>query len=248
MSNLKIDRTAVSEYSVISNAFIDQFMRDADGDQVKVYLYLIYAANVSAPVTVSSIAAGCGISEKKVFGALSYWEKESLLSVFYENGEPVTVKFTPIASAVSAREKHQITRDRMRQILEENKEAQQLIFIASEFFGRPLTPVESRNLLYFYDRLSFPFALCEYLLEYSIEHGAKDLRYVEATGLGWHQEGIRTLSQAKAKHPARPASAETKNEPAGSRRAAGKQRNFAEHDYDFREQERLAKEKMFRKK
>ena len=248
MSNLKIDRTAVSEYSVISNAFIDQFMRDADGDQVKVYLYLIFAANTAAPVNVSSIASGCGISEKKVLSALSYWEKESLITVFYESGDPVTVKFAPVSQAVSAREKHQITRDRMRQILEENKEAQQLIFIASEFFGRPLTAVESRNLLYFYDRLSFPFALCEYLLEYSIEHGAKDLRYVEATGLGWHSEGIRTLAQAKAKHPAKPVSAEARGEAAAPKSAAKKYRNFAEHDYDFREQERLAKEKMFRKK
>ena len=248
MASLKLDRTAISEYSVIPNAFIDPFMRDADGDDVKVYLYLVYASSASVSITIPSIAEGCGISEKKVQSALSHWEKESLLTLFYEDGELVTVKFASVSSAISAREKHQITRDRMRQIMDDNKEAGQLVFIASEYFGRPLTAPESRTLLFFYDNLAFPFSLCEYLLEYSKEHGAKDMRYVEATGLGWHAEGIRNLSQAKAKHPAKPADPSEKKDAAAPKSAAKKYKNFAEHDYDFKEQEKLAKERMFRKK
>ena len=43
-------------YSSISNFFIDYYMTDANGDFVKIYLYLVRLMSSSGPVAVSDIA------------------------------------------------------------------------------------------------------------------------------------------------------------------------------------------------
>ena len=83
------DRTSVP------NIFIDQYMKDANGDFVKVYLYLLRSTNSEDPAaSVSDIADLLNLTEKDVIRALKYWVKEQVLQVSYdENGEPVDITF-----------------------------------------------------------------------------------------------------------------------------------------------------------
>jgi DnaD/phage-associated family protein len=75
----------------VSNIFIDEYMSDANGEYVKIYLYLLRL--MSTPGTtfsISSIADKFEHTEKDVRRALCYWEKMHLLRLEYDSGQNLT--------------------------------------------------------------------------------------------------------------------------------------------------------------
>jgi DnaD/phage-associated family protein len=81
--------------------------------------------------------------------------------------------------------------------LSDQTDIQQLLFIASQYVGKPLSPTEISNLLYFYDELHMSTDLIEYLVEYCVSKGSKSPHYMETVAFSWAKEGIRTVSDAK---------------------------------------------------
>lgn len=91
MCKLIFDGSDLTSFTSISNIFIDNYMPQANGDYVKIYLYLL--RNISNPQTMdnfscATIAEQFSLIESDVFRALKYWEKQNLLSLtFNEDGE-----------------------------------------------------------------------------------------------------------------------------------------------------------------
>ncbi|MCD7819646.1 MAG: DnaD domain protein [Lachnospiraceae bacterium] len=81
--------------TVIQNSFIDQYMPHANGEFVKVYLYLLRCSNSGRELSLSSIADVFEHTEKDVQRALIYWEKQRLIRIQRKpDGEFESVTFT----------------------------------------------------------------------------------------------------------------------------------------------------------
>lgn len=66
-----------SNVTVVSNQFIDEYMAAANGEYVKVFLYLL--RHEGEPVQVSSIADALNHTESDISRALSYWNRLGVL-------------------------------------------------------------------------------------------------------------------------------------------------------------------------
>ncbi|MCR5754243.1 MAG: DnaD domain protein [Acetatifactor sp.] len=73
----------------------------------------------------------------------------------------------------------------------------QLLFIAESYIGKPLTPSEMKSILFFTDVLHFSDDLIDYLLQYCVDRGKKDFKYIEKVAVNWAEEGIATPKQAQ---------------------------------------------------
>ncbi len=78
---MKIYTDTPEGFTVIQNVFIDQYMPHANGEFVKVYLYLLRCANTGRELSLSSIADVFEHTEKDIQRALAYWEKQQLLRI-----------------------------------------------------------------------------------------------------------------------------------------------------------------------
>lgn len=68
----------------VSNTFIDEYMADANGEFVKVYLYLLrHLGNAALDLSISTIADCFNHTEKDIIRALKYWERMNLLHIEY---------------------------------------------------------------------------------------------------------------------------------------------------------------------
>ena len=73
--------------TTVSNIFIDNYMTDARGSDVKVYLYLLRCLqDPSMPVSIESIAEALDETEKDIRTSLKYWDKQHVLSVRCSRG------------------------------------------------------------------------------------------------------------------------------------------------------------------
>lgn len=82
MATINLYSNIVSPDTVVPNIFIDRYMPLANGEFVKIYLYLLRTLSSSDhTISVSSIADHFEQTEKDVMRAFNYWTKEGLLRI-----------------------------------------------------------------------------------------------------------------------------------------------------------------------
>ena len=81
MSCFTIYQDNHTDSTVISNRFIDEYMKAANDAQLKIYLYLLRMMSASRATSISDIADIFNYTEKDVMRALKYWEKNQLLTL-----------------------------------------------------------------------------------------------------------------------------------------------------------------------
>ena len=206
-------------HTLVPDFFLDNYMPGANGEYVKIYLYLLRRLK-SEPqeLSISLIADKFDHTESDVCRALKYWEKMKLLKLDYDGSRNLTgvhilegVSSGTAAEAPEEPEAPEALFSQPEALQSESKaaperipadlfspqEAQQLLFICEQYLGKTLSSREVARILDFHDSLGFSADLIEYLVEYCVSGGHKSLHYIEATALGWHKAGIRTVSQAR---------------------------------------------------
>lgn len=93
-------------------------------------------------------------------------------------------------------EKPTYSADQLREF-KNRQETSQLLFIAESYIGKPLTPSEIKTILYFADVLHFSDDLIDYLIQYCVDRGKKDFKYIEKVAVSWAEQGISTPKQAQ---------------------------------------------------
>ena len=87
MARLTLYKENSADVTVVSNLFIDKYMKDANDAQLKVYLYLIRMLNANLDTSVSDIADKFNHTEKDVMRSLRYWEKQGILTLEFDSGK-----------------------------------------------------------------------------------------------------------------------------------------------------------------
>ena len=216
MSTFSIKTTYPVDVTILPNVFLDVYMPSANGEFVKIYLYLLRMAGRSSDFSLSAVADALSCTEADVRRALRYWEKAGLLQI---SGDPsgemdgvslcmpeaesssetpaVTESKKPAAAVKDSKPpRSTITAKRIDE-LRESEEIQELLFIAQQYIGHPLTRTELEKILYFYDDLHFSAELIDYLIEYCSNGGHNSIHYIEKVALSWHDEGIKTVEEAR---------------------------------------------------
>ncbi len=217
---MKLTFDAGRAQTLLDNIFIEQYMPKANGEFVKVYLYLLRLAQSGQMVTTSALADLLGCTDNDVLRAIKYWESVGLLSCLRDKKGALsaltlctctaakpqeTAQAAPALSAedllgiapdAPKRQGQRITADRKAQ-LRSQKDFQPLVFIGEQYFKRPLTRTEVDTLIYFYDTLHFSADLIEYLLEYCAGKGKTGVSYMETVAQSWYEKKITTPTQAR---------------------------------------------------
>lgn len=227
MSQFQINNQQNVSYTFIPNAFIDHYLAHANDIQIKVYLYLLRHSEGGEKCSISSMADFFNHSEKDILRALSYWEKNKLLKLSYTEQKqlqgielcpfsPSAVTSSPTAETAKTREevpplmktvtyvsqnstfvKPEYTLDQLAEF-KSRESTSELMFIAETYLGKTLSANDVRSILFISDVLHFSFDLIDYLLQYCIDRGKKDFRYIEKVAISWAQAHISTPGQAQA--------------------------------------------------
>ena len=212
MSTITLKSASRHEATYISNIFIDDYMPEANGEFVKVYLYLLRTLS-DAPVSFSleETADRLLCTERDILRALKYWARQDLLSLDFTKDrtlQGITLCVprkrsagAPDTPATATEQKPTVkpaplTPERVKE-LKQNEEISQLLYIAEQYLGRPLTATDVQKILFFYDGLDFSADLIEYLIEYCVSRNHRSIRYIETVALAWAGEGISSVAEAK---------------------------------------------------
>lgn len=206
--------------TLVADEFIDTYMAAANGEYVKVYLYML--RHRGEEVNLASIADALNHTEADVRRALAYWKKMGVLGDGEESrasrenlaprenlasGESRASRETAASKSASlpetpaAMEKQEERRSYGKADLDRlqgDGEFSQLLYVAGQYMGRLLKPQDADMLAYLYDGLHMPCDVIEYVIEYCVQNRHNSIRYMEKVALSWHEKGIDTVEKAKA--------------------------------------------------
>lgn len=220
MGFLTIYQNNYTDSTVISNRFIDEYMADANDAQLKIYLYLLRTVNARLDTNIGDIADKFNYTEKDVKRALTYWEKKRLLFLDYDSHKNITgihlldssaianpsvntavtypfVNTAPHEQPQLPLEKPIYTADQLRDFKADENTAR-LLFVAEQYLKKPLSPNDMQTIFFIMDKLGFSEDLTDYLIQYCVDRGKRDLRYIEKVAISWAEQGITTQKQAAA--------------------------------------------------
>lgn len=201
--------------TLVSNEFIDRYLADANGEYVKVYLYLL--RHKDEPFSLEKIADGLNHTEADIRRALSYWEKLGVISgvetaaakqetqAAKRNMSGMTAGQTAAAQAAAApvsaagigKTRPVYSQDQVNR-LQGDEEFAELLYIAQRYLNKIFTQRELEVFAYLYDGLHMSAELLEYLVEHCVQGGHTSIRYIETVAISWHEKGFATVEQAKA--------------------------------------------------
>lgn len=188
--------------TVVSDEFIDDYMAAANGEYVKVFLYLL--RHEKEDITVSAIADALNHTEADVKRALTYWREAGLLSEeaaeSAEEEQPVkavresavTAPFPSLAEVPEPGD----SCERLER-LSEDEEFSALLYAVQQYMGKTFTQIECEKFAFFYDGLKMSGDLLEFLAEYCAGSGHLNIRYIEKVAINWYQLGIKTREEAR---------------------------------------------------
>lgn len=203
MGQFQIENQQNMNYTLISNSFIDEFLAGANDAQVKTYLYLLRHIGNAEACSISAMADFFNYTEKDVLRALSYWERKKIIQLTYNQAnELVGLTLCTLGSTTKTKDtpafiKPEYTLDQLDEFTS-RETTSELMFIAESYLGRTLSAKDIRSILFISDELHFSCDLIDSLLQYCIDRGKKDFRYIEKVAISWAEANITTPQQAQA--------------------------------------------------
>ena len=190
MSRIFKDRLSMG-VTPVADTFIDTYMAAANGEYVKVYLYILRHQN-KEDLSLEQIADALNHTEADVKRAINYWQKAGVLENAQENPSEsilieqnrtncsMDIEVTSTVDKETAAAQVQSPTYSAEQVsrLNNDEEFSQLLYIAQKFLNKAFTPRE-------------------YLAEYCAQNGHTSVRYLETVALSWHEKGIRTALEAQ---------------------------------------------------
>lgn len=210
MCKLVLDKGGMADFTSVSNVFIDEYMPNANGEFVKIYLHLLRLINsgseaLKSELCTEKIADKFNMLESDVVRALNYWSDLGILSFsMVENnnvlakaaGESATSSVPestgfviPVKKRYSAKELASFS---------QSEDVKHLTFLAQAYLGKTLNSSDINSILYMLDGLGFDIEFIEYIMESCIAQGHKTLSYIEKQAIEYARKGISSIKEAKS--------------------------------------------------
>lgn len=227
MSEINLNVTVNTNATIISNAFIERFINDANASHIRFYLYLMYYSKNHRSFSISNACDFLDDSERDVIRSINYWEKQGVFKVTRTDKNTITSisisdpsisdyeaeDTTPAAGEAKAEEikAYEINPEEGSAneplslfTYEEEEETgcdfdlKQVIAAAGKYAGRTLSGSEIDFICDLNEKLGFSAELISYLYEYCCLTREKSrFSYIQKVALAWAEKNIKTIEAAQ---------------------------------------------------
>ena len=183
-------KLAMDGYTVIDNTFLNEFLPQATGEDVKVYLYgLNLCANPNSDDnSLDTMCKVLCLSEDDVLKAFAYWQEMGLVQVVSTN--PLDVRFLPVrarsgSSKIRNKEKYTDFNDQMQAVIS----------------GRMLTPTEYNEYYSLIESEHFEPEALVMIAKYCTTRKSSSIGYpyILAVARDFAGEGLKTTEAVEQK-------------------------------------------------
>lgn len=206
---MKFKRQSIKDYYLhdtrVENMFINEYMAQAPGDYVKVYLLALMYADINVPLENDNIAKQLSMADEEVLMAWTYWEGQGLIKKHYKDPADkfnYQVEFLNLRELVYGKKTKQRKSEAkvpeaLKNLMEDDSLSEMYKQI-EEITGRLLGGQEPAGILTWIEDLGVSPAFIVYAYSYcTANRGNNKYKYVSAVVREWAEKGMKTVEEAE---------------------------------------------------
>ena len=159
------DNSLILSETTIPDVFFTEYLSQASGDAIKVYLYLYFLAKYGKDIKINDLAKKLDLSLKVIQDSIKYWESQGLL-----------------------------IRKNQGFIVANIRRARAIDTINNEFFQGVMSPSWYSDIDLWFKKYGFSEEVMIALFRYCFDKSALHRNYITTVAQGWANNGIKTFS------------------------------------------------------
>lgn len=185
------DLSMIFSTTDISDVFFTEYLSQASGDYIKVYLYILFLSKYGKDVKLNDLSKKLALPLKTIQDALKYWE---------DNGVLIKKNTGFIVNNLQEIELHKLYKPRLSSVADlENSSKNQyrakaIEDINSSFFQGIMSPSWYNDIDLWFKKYGFDEQVMIALFRYCFERSALHRNYIQTVADAWHKNSIRTFS------------------------------------------------------
>lgn len=179
-----VSRNSIS----IDNIFITDFLPNANGDYVKVYLYGLYLCSSSKDNSIEMFEKNLKLSRNDVISIFYYWQEVGLVQVI--DASELIIRYLPTKNALQKMKKYNVDKYSAFNIS------------AQELIGRKmLTPREFEDFYYLIENLGQEKEAVLKIIDYCVKQKGKNVsvNYITTVAKNWAYDGVKSSEDVDAR-------------------------------------------------
>ena len=186
------DKNFLFSETKLPDVFFTEYMSQASGDYIKVYLYITFLSKYNKEVKINDLSKSLNIPFKTIQEALAYWEEQEVL-IKKNNGY--------IVVDLQEKELNKLYTPRLTSTPEEalsnsknQYRAKAIEDINNTCFQGMMSPSWYNDIDLWFNKYGFDEPVMIALFRYCLERSALHRNYIQAVAEGWYKNNIKTYT------------------------------------------------------
>lgn len=190
------DISLIFSQTNIPDVFFTEYLSQASGDFVKVYLYLLFLSKYNKDIKINDLSKKLDLPLKTIQDAVKYWEESGLL--IRKNQGFIVANLQEIELNKLYKPKINMAPSDVKRVAENKYRAKAIDTINNEFFQGVMSPLWFGDIDLWFKKYGFDEEVMIALFRYCFNKSALHRSYISTVAEAWNKNNIKTFSDLDA--------------------------------------------------
>lgn len=178
--------------TTIPDIFFTEYLPQANGDFIKVYLYILFLSKYDKDIKVNDLSKKLGLSLKIIQDAMKYWEEQNVITK--KNTGYVFNSLQELELHHLYKPKAALSAEQIQKSVESQKRAKTIEYINNKFFSGLMPTTWYPDIELWFQKYGFDDEVMMALFQYCFDKSALHRNYIQTVADAWAKNSIKTYN------------------------------------------------------
>lgn len=192
---MKLEQNELSmlfSYTNLPDVFITEYLAEASGDFIKVYLYMLFLSKYNKDIKLNDLSKKLALPLNIIQEAIKYWEEKGVITkkgTGYIVNNIQEIELNKLYSP-----KITVSKETVQNMQKDKSRSNAIEVINNNFFQGIMSPSWYSDIDLWFKKYNFDEEVMIALFQYCFDKSALHKNYVKAVADAWYSNNIKTFS------------------------------------------------------
>ena len=187
------DLSMLFSYTPLPDVFLSEYLSQAPGDYIKVYLYLVFLSKYNREIKLNDLSKKVALPLNIIQEAMKYWEENGVITK--KGSDYIVNHLQEIELNKLYSPKIAVSKEAIQNMEKDKSRSNAIENINTTFFQGIMSPSWYSDIDLWFKKYEFDEEVMIALFRYCFDKSALHRNYVKTVAEAWHGNHIKTFSQ-----------------------------------------------------
>lgn len=179
-------------YTNIPDVFFTEYLSQASGDFIKVYLYMLFLSKYNKEIKIIDLSKKLDLPQKTIQEAVKFWEQEGAITK--KNTGFIMNQLQEIELHKLYSPRTSLSSEDLKKSAESQYRAKVIDNINNSFFQGMMSPSWYNDIELWFKKYQFDEEVMFALFQYCYNRSAMHRNYIQTVADAWHKSKVKTFN------------------------------------------------------